>query len=520
MKPDWTIRNAWIADGSGSPLTLGSLSVSQGRISYMGPQAPAAEQEVDAQGRVLCPGLLDVHTHADAYVLAHPDREIKLRQGVTCEIMGNCGFSAAPVTPRHKKVYAAYSSPILGAFEPRWNRFLQYLDAVAQLPLCGRVAALMGAGTLRVALKGFDGAPLTCQEWDELSAALREGFAAGAVGLSLGLMYAPELHWTTEELARLAQAVQQEDRVLTVHLRGEGALLLSSVREMLSVARQSGVKLHISHFKAAGRRHWGSLRQALALLEEARAQGVDVSFDAYPYTAGATTLTSLFPPWTLENGIQGALELLAQPDGRKRLMDDWQVEQADWDNTICSTGWQAVVISDAPHTPEAEGRAVPEWAEEQGLTPAEAAIALFHRNEGQVGIVIFHMNEDEMHAAIAHPMGFVASDSIYAGRHHPRLWGSFAQALGPLVRQGVITLPQAIYKTTAGPAARFGLPIGRLEVGAPADLMLFDAATMDDRATYSQPDQPPAGIQAVWVGGRLALQDGRLYAAPGGLLRV
>jgi N-acyl-D-amino-acid deacylase len=511
---DLLIKDARIADGTGNPWFWGEVAVRNGQIATVGRTRSRvgrsrAAHTVDARGQVVAPGFIDGHTHSDLMVLDHPETEIKPRQGVTTEVVGNCGMSCAPFSPERLDLLKSYVEPILGPTgrEWSWETFSGYLDAISGAGPSENVASFVGHGTLRIAVMGFEDRPASPSELDLMKALLREALEAGAVGLSLGLMYSPGAYATEEELSELCSVLPEHDGLLATHIRGEGNSLITSIEEVARVAERSGIPLHVSHLKAAGRSNWGTVEQAMELLENARSRGLDATCDVYPYTAGSTTLTTLLPPWALEGGIPRLLARLADKATRRRIKEELRHEQENWDNLVASTGWRAVQISSVYHgpNPEIEGRDLVEIAELRGKAPADCAMDLLLEHEGKVSIVFFHMSESDVDEVVRWDRSLIASDSLHSGaaKPHPRLYGCFPRLFARYVREKkLLTLEEAVRKVTSFPAARFGLHgRGLIKPGHAADLIIFDPEEISDTATYEDPKQYPEGISHVFVNG-------------------
>lgn len=510
---DLVLKNGRIVDGTGNPWYRGDVGIRGGEIAAVGRVTAKAHAEMDLGGKVISPGFIDAHCHSDLMLLDHPESEIKLQQGVTSELIGNCGIAPAPLSPDSAELLKSYVSPVLGTTQKTWswNTVSDYVEVVSGCRPAENVATLVGHGSLRIAVMGFENRPASAEELERMKSLLREGMEAGAVGLSIGLMYAPGSYTPKEELAELCKVLPEQGGLLATHIRGEGNSLLASLEEVIWVAEAAGVPLHVSHLKAAGRSSWGKVRRAMELLEAARERGLDVTCDVYPYTAGSTTLTSLLPPWVLEGGIPRALERLSDIDTRKRIRKELEKEREGWDNLVASTGWDSVYISSAG-APDLEGKHLARIAEERSREPAECMMDLLLENAGEVGIVFFHMDEEDVEQVVAWERSLIASDSLHCGaeKPHPRLYGTFPRLIAKYARErGVLTLEQAVRKMTSFPAQRFGFDRrGLIAPGYVADLVVFDPAEIRDIADYENPKRYPTGISSVLVGGHRVIEDG------------
>ncbi|MFQ5697712.1 MAG: amidohydrolase family protein [Myxococcota bacterium] len=474
---DQVIRGAAVYDGSGAAAFEADVAIVGERIGAVGLLEARAPVEIDGRGLALAPGFIDVHTHDDFAVRLHPDMAFKTRQGVTTCVVGNCGFGAAP-WPVAERAARSFFHP--GAKIPRWEGYAGYLQGLERDPAATNTAALVGHGTVRGAVLGAASRAPDAGELRAMRAGVDEGVSAGAVGLSTGLIYPPGRHAATGELVELAGAFREGGGLYATHMRDEGEGLLEAVEEALEIGRRAGVPVQISHHKASGRRAWGLVRASLARLERARAEGLDVMADQYPYTAGSTSLQAV------EGWIQG--------EGGTAPLEP-----------------EAVQICSCPSSPEYEGLRLDEVATRRGETPRQAARALVQADGPGVIVALHSMDEADVRRVMAHPTTMIGSDGIPAldGKPHPRLYGTFPRVLGRYVRElGLLSLEQAIHRMTGMPAERFGLvDRGRIVPGAFADLVLFDPEQIRDVGTFEDPKRPPEGIRGVWVNGRSVVRD-------------
>ena len=367
---------------------------------------------------------------------------------------------------------------------------------------------LVGNGALRIAIKGFDASPMTKSEMSCLKELLAQSLRSGALGLSLGLMYVPENFYTFAELAEICRIPADMGKIVTVHMRGEGSSLLQSVQEVIDLAKACGGKFHISHLKAAGKRNWHTvIERTLEMIREARREGVDIDFDAYPYCAGSTALYTLLPPAVMEGGIEKTLARLKDQKVRERLKNELREEQKEWDNLIASTGWNSVVLVGGRQK-DYIGKTVLKIAEERGISAEECVMDLLLENYGDVPIVFYSMCREDMERVLWAPESLVISDALYSkdGLPHPRRYGTFAHLICSYREQ--IPIERIIPKITSAPAERMGIADrGRLKAGYKADLVVICPEKLKDRSTYEQPVQYPEGIELVLVNGKIALES-------------
>ncbi len=521
---DWLIQNAHVVDGERGEFQA-DVALSGERIAAVLPPHSGAQaaHEVDATGLWLMPGIVDIHRHADLAPFAQgPGCE--LAQGITTMVSGNCGFSPAPNAPQTFDAMRAYAMPILGEIPEavRGMSTAAFYEAVEKRPLFVNCGYLAGNGDLRRSVAGFSDAPLSAKQMDRICGLLDEAFDAGALGLSMGIMYTPECYYSTAELATVAKVAARRGRPVIAHIRGEGGSVLSSVEEMLQIGRASGARIHISHMKAAGTDMWGwAVDQMLERIRRAQREGLDVTFDAYPYTAGSTTLLSLFPPEMLAEGTQGVLRLIADAQGRKRVLKAFETARSGWDNFIITLGWGRVTVAGSSQASEV-GRTIEALAEQAGCTPGEYALDMLLREDGCVPVVLEEMAQEDVDKILCQPDCLVISDSLYSasGRPHPRKHGAFQRFLCRYVKEkGLLSPAQAVGKMTCLPAQFMGLKErGSVKEGYFADLVLMDWERLKDRATYLEPERESEGIETVFVNGSPAWQKGAASRAHAGKL--
>ena len=512
---DTVIKNGRIVDGTGNPWFLGTIGLKNGIVVSVGQAVGEAYEVIDAQGSFVAPGFIDGHCHSDLMILDFPESEIKMQQGVTTEVVGNCGLAPVPVNPLYREELQKYVEPVLGKAhkEWKWKAISDYFNELDRNLIAENVASYVAHGSVRIAVMGFDNRPAEKSDIEEMKHIVEEGMKAGAIGLSIGLLYAPGSYSNKEEIAELCRVVAKYNGILSTHIRGEGNNLIPSIQEVLWIAEKVNIPLHISHLKAAGKRNWGKVMEAMELIEDARSRGMDVTCDVYPYTAGSTMLTTLFPPWALEGGLSTVFSRLQDPMERARIWAEIAEEREDWDNLVASTGWDSVIVSsvNAPHLKRYEGQSILAISHENGKHPIDQAFDLLLEENGNIGIVFFHMNEDDVRQVMQYQNALIASDSLtcYTGKPHPRLYGTFPRVLAKYVKeQKIITLEDAVRKMTSFPAKRFGLGNrGVLSEGYKADIVIFNMDHIEDKATYENPSLFPEGIQYVFVDGKLTTKD-------------
>jgi N-acyl-D-amino-acid deacylase len=528
MAFDWVIRGGTVVDGTGAPARRADVALQGDRVVAIEGALPGeAARHVDATGRLVTPGFIDMHAHSDFSLLSVPSAESKIRQGVTTDVTGMCGFSPAPAPPDGRLLarWAAFIGPDV---TPAWPRFGTWLDAVRGAGLAMNVAPFVGHGALRMVAMGFERRATRPDEGRRMAALLRESLDDGAFGLSTGLIYPPSSFSDTDELVALARVLaERPGRLYASHIRGEGPTLERAVAEAITIGERTGVPVEISHLKASGRVNWPRMGEALRLIDAARARGVAVAADMYPYTAGSTTLASLLPAWAHEGGLEALLERLADPATRRRLLDEGRAWPDEWLGPNGPTGWGAILIAACPAVPEAEGQTLAALAATRGCAGGDALLDLLVEARGGVSMIHFLMSDENVARVLEHPHVTIGSDNLglcagpedaHPGKPHPRQHGCFPRVLGTSVReQGRLVWESAIHKMSGMTAALLGLPDrGVLRPGAAADVVVLDPATVADLATYPDPHRYPSGLQWVWVNGTAVLQDGRFAPRPAG----
>ncbi len=472
--------------------------VEDGTIPALGENLPepAGAEIVDCAGLTLAPGFIDLHSHSDLQILE--GRREKLAQGVTSEVVGNCGFSPYPAGAARDALYD-FANPIFcGGRDWGWSTARDYLARAADPASSTEAISLVGHGTLRIAVAGNRQGALDEEALRRMEFLLEQSFEQGAAGFSTGLMYAPGSSAPFDELERLCRVVARHGKLYASHIRDYSGHLEEAVEEQIELSRRSGCRLQISHLQAVGPANWPKQARALERIESARREGIDVAFDCYPYICGSTVATQLLPQWTLAQGIEGLLAALADGGTRRRIA-------AEADESLAQ-GWQGVLISAVEEgmSADAVGRSVAEIAQREGKAPVETLFDLLLENSGRVNILCINQSEDNLRQTLTHPFSMIISDGFYVrGRPHPRLFGTFPLWLGDYSRnRGWIPLEDAVAKITSRPAERLGLKRrGRLETGYAADLVLFDAERINSPATYADPCLAPVGIVQVYRGG-------------------
>ncbi|MFN2364380.1 MAG: amidohydrolase family protein [Halarsenatibacteraceae bacterium] len=527
---DLLIKNAKIVDGTGATAFKGSLAVEADEIKAIFRGDPEkflksnqVKRVVDGEGFVLAPGFIDIHTHSDLNFLVSGEAASKLQQGVTTEVIGNCGSAPAPIKEAGRSMLedelADYN------LELDWSSYPEFLGRLAAQPKSINVLSLIGHGAIRKAVAGFADRELTPPELDEARVILAEAMEAGAFGFSSGLIYPPSAYGTLEELVELAKVAASYGGIYTTHLRDEGCEMIAALKEAIEIGRQAEIPVQISHHKVVDRDCWGLVAGTLEIMESVRSEGVDITCDLYPYLATNTGLSSLLPDWAHEGGREKLLERISGGNDRERILEYLQT-------VVARRGWENVMISELPggNYPEFEGATLAELGESWEMPVPEALLKILKEQKLRAGMIGFAMCEKDLETVLSSRLSMIGSDGsslavegiLAKGKPHPRNFGTFPRVLGRYVREKqVIKLETAIHKMTGKPAARLGLNArGLLKEGLKADLILFAEDKIIDKATFKGPFQYPEGIKEVWVAGESVLESGNISEKnPGKLIR-
>lgn len=514
---DYIIENVQIVDGSGSAAYSGDVAICGDKIAAIGNLSGSqALHRIQGNGRYLTPGFLDVHRHGEAAAFRPGYGKAELAQGMTTVINGNCGLSMAPVQGPFRQEILDYLAPVVGDMPEGcdFTTVKEYKEQLSRVPQRIHNGILVGMGTLRGCAAGFRDGALTEEEYRFIWKLLEQGLAEGAQGVSLGLGYAPECFYDTQGMIRSLEPLRNSGKVITVHMRQEGDEVVEALEEMLTVARELKTPMQISHLKAIGTRNWKrSVPKMLELLRQARAEGVDVTCDVYPYPAGSTQLIHVLPPEFQAGGMDALTEALMDPEKRD-IMKQRMKTGKDFENISLLVGFDNIQATSLrlPENQEFEGKNITQIAQMQGKDVYDALFDLLASEHCTPAMIDRITHDDDIDAILKEPYSSVISDATYPenGLMHPRVYGNIPRLLEHYVHQrGLLTIEEAVHKVTGLPAWRFGLSgKGRIEVGADADLCLFDLQNIHQTGTWQKPDQLAAGMDIVFVMGRPALENG------------
>ena len=522
------LRGGTVVDGDAGIIRAADVRVAGDRIDKVGHLSPERDELIyDLDGLCLAPGFIDTHTHADCVAFLDLGLEAlalaNLRQGVTTQVCGNCGFSPFPVLDAQRDNLEKHLLPALGPGTRCFGSLREWREAIPQAGVATNLAPLVGHGSVRASVMGFEDRAATDSEMSRMEQLLSECLGEGAFGLSTGLIYSPGMFATAEELVRLARVAARYGTPYVSHLRNETDRVQEAVDEAIEIGRQSKASVHISHHKVAGRSNWGCTRKTLGRIEGARAEGFDITLDVYPYTAGSTALQALLPPWVQQGGTDAMLQRLTNASIRRRVATELSGPSDSWQNLVRATGWDGIVIAAAGRHPEVDGRTIASLAEEAHRDPVDIVCELLIEERANVTIILHMMEESDVRNVLRWPQAMIGSDGILQpGRPHPRLAGTFARILGTYAtREQLWPMAEAVRRMTSLPAQRFNIPgRGRIVPGAAADLVAFDPERVRDRASYEDPLAPPEGIVHVMVNGTFAVENGVITGRASGRVLV
>jgi len=526
---DVIIRRGLIYDGSGGPPFESDIGIVNDTISFMGDLSDRdARLEIDAEGKAVSPGFIDIHTHSDLPLLQDGAADSHIRQGVTTNVIGNCGNSAAPVTDEAISYMKEKRASDL-CVEWDWNSLDEYLMRLESSGVSVNVVPLVGQGTIRGSVMGFSDRPPSEDEMNKMQEMLRGALCDGAFGLSTGLIYVPGSYADTEELVELCSVLSEFDALYASHIRGENDTLLDAIQEALYIGEKSEVPVQISHLKAMGRHMWGTGVRALQMIERARTvDGIQVTADQYPYNASATGLGAYLPPWAHIGGTEELMRRLRDDSVRQKIKEAILNEEDDeWISLYKGVGWENTLITRCPDE-DLEGRSIDDIARDRGVDPFDCAFDILLESEGQVGVVYFTIGDEDLESIMQHSCVMIGSDSsavstegpLAKGKPHPRAFGTYSRVLGKYAREeGVISLSEAIRKMTALPAQTLGISDrGFIRPQMKADIVVFDAKEVQDKATYTDPFQYPVGVRHVLVNGNETVREGKHLGARSGMI--
>ena len=526
---DAIIRNGLIVDGTGKAAFSGDLAIKDGKIAAVGGVIGEAKEELDAAGLVVSPGFIDFHSHADMSILYDRFCSSRIYTGVTTDVIGNCGIGVAPISddPEKAELLRAYlSTRIVGTIpaplEFHWKSFGEYLDYIDAHAPAINIAPLLSQGAIRIQEMGFSKEDATPEQIIHMQQEVDKAMQEGALGLSSGLMYLPGAYTGTKELTELCKPMVPYGGMYVTHIRDYMDDLFPSVEEAIEIAENAGVPLHLSHFQIMTSKNSGKVQEILDVIEDARKRGVEVSLDTMPYDAGMTSLSALLPPWSMEGGVQEFLKRIEKEDVREKIIKDTLEGTPTWRSSyLAANDWEKVTIATVQTEKNrwAEGKTIAQAAREMGMDIFPAIFKLLEEEDARIQICIVMKDYADVEKFVVTKDMMIGSDSmtlsteglLSKGKPHPRAFGTFGKYFHEFVQEKrMLHLEEAVHKVTQVPARRLGfLDRGVLQVGAHADVTVFDAQNFRDLATYTDPKQYSVGVQHVLVNGQIALRDGK-----------
>lgn len=524
------IQNGTIMDGTGTPGYIADLLIVDDKIVRIAPHQDTADcRVIDATGLAVSPGFIDTHSHSDLIAMTEPEILPKIMQGVTSEVVGQDGVGMAPLPSQYQRVWRKNIEAFEGdSDEVNWDAFATtegYLREVECAQPGLNLAALVPHGNIRMEAMGLENRAPTPAELDKMREITAREMEAGAFGISTGLIYMPCNYAATEELIEICKVGARYNGVFVTHQRSEADDILSSMEETLRIGRESGIRVHFSHFKVCGKSNWDKVEKAIALLDKAKAEGLTVSFDEYPYVAGCTMLSIILPPWVSEGGNDKALERLADKALRERMIADIRSGIPGWDNFIDFAGLDGIIVTGVSkeRNREAVGKSLTELGKLRNTDPYHAVFDLLLDEDNNVSMVDFYGKEEHIEQFISRPEMNVCTDGCVGEAPHPRMYGAFPRVLGRFGREKkIVTMEQAVQKMTQRAAAVCRLQgRGELREGYFADVVVFDPETVIDVGTFETPACYPKGIQYVFVNGGLTVEKGvHTHLRSGKVLRL
>ena len=514
---DYLIRNVLVADGTGAAPYAADVAIAGEKIAAVGDLSGCdAVRVIDGAGRYLTPGFIDVHRHGEAAAFRPGYGKAELAQGLTTVLNGNCGLSMIPVRGPHRQEILDYLAPVVGDMPEGcdFSTLAEYKEQLSRVPQRIHNGILVGMGTLRGCAAGFYDGRLTDEQYQFIWDLLEEGLSQGAQGVSLGLGYAPECFYDTEGMIRSLEPLKNSGTVITVHMRQEGDEVVEALAEMIAVAKALNTPMQISHLKAIGTRNWEkSVPKMLEMLRQARAEGVDITCDVYPYPAGSTQLIHVLPPEFQAGGMDALTDALMDPE-KRAIMKERMKTGSDFENISLLVGFENIQATSLrlPENKPFEGMSIVEIAQKQGKDVYDALFDLLASEHCTPAMIDRITHDNDIDAILHEPYSSVISDATYPedGLMHPRVFGNIPHLLEHYVRErGVLRIEEAVRKISGLPAWRFGLKSkGTVEVGKDADLCLFDLRNIYQTGTWTDPARFAAGMDMVFVMGKPALEDG------------
>lgn len=518
------IKNGLIVDGSRKKPFIGDILIENETIKKIGSlEGIEADQVIDAKGRAVCPGFIDTHSHSDLQILVNPYNEIKIRQGITTEVLGQDGISMAPLP---KEFISPWRKNIAGldgesdSIDWEYETTHRYLQMMEENGVGLNESYLVPHGNIRMEAMGLSDRAATDEDIKKMCEITRREMEAGAFGLSSGLIYIPCAYSETNEIVEMCKVVAEYNGVFVVHQRSEADTIVDSMKEVIEIGERSGVRIHFSHFKVCGKKNWKYIDAMNELIDEAKRRGLKVSFDQYPYAAGSTMLGVVLPPWAHAGGTDKLMERLGDPEQRAKMTHDIENGIPGWDNFIDFAGFDQIYITSVKNefNSDAVGMSLQELALARGTDPYNATYNLLLQEENAIGMVDHYGLEEHVTGFLLREEQNVCTDGLLAGKPHPRAFGSFPRILGRYVREKkLLSLEDAVYKMTSKAAEAMNIPNrGLLKEGYFADIVIVDMDTVSDVGDYVDPIHFPIGIDYVIINGQPVIEEAVYYKRKAG----
>ena len=507
-------RNSLIVDGTGNPKYEGDIAIEDGLIKKIGKISEKGTREIDLKGAMVAPGFVDVHGHSDYFLFLVPTYASKIQQGITTEIGGNCGYSAAPIwgtaaESREKEYYQRYKLTL------NWHHLSEYFSKLRDLKISSNYSQLIGHNTIRESISGINDKALSANEMIQMTTTINYALKEGGIGVSTGLIYPPACYAPIDELISIARVVKEHDKIFTFHMRSESTKVIEAIEEVLEIAKATGVRVQISHLKTSGKANWSKLPKIFELIESARRDGIDVHCDRYPYFASQTALYIILPTWCYVGGIPRMIEALKDPNKRTKIRKEIEENHPESDYL------DKIIIMDVEtkKNEQFQGKSVKEAAAMLSKDPFSFLFDLLIEEEAKVNAIYFTMSEENMEKVLLKDYTFVGSDSgvrategvLAKGCPHPRIFGSFPRYFRLMVKEKrLLSWEEAVSRCTGKPAKVFRIPRrGEIKAGNFADLVIFSPEQISDQSEFKDPFHYPKGIHYVVVNGEITVDHGR-----------
>lgn len=510
------LKNGIIVDGSGRKRYEADILIEGEKIKKIGRIEEAVDTIIDAKGKIVAPGFIDTHSHSDLKVLVEPFIEPKVRQGITTEILGQDGVSMAPLPLECVSSWRKNLAGLDGdsdALKWDWETTENYLDLIAKTGSGPNELYLVPHGNIRMEAMGLDSRVATEEEIAKMKEITRRELEAGAAGISTGLIYIPCAYSETKEMVEICKVAAEYGRPLVIHQRSEADTMLESMEEVIQIAKESGVKIHFSHFKICGQKNWKLIDSVIEILGRCKREGIEVSYDQYPYVAGSTMLGVILPPWAHAGGTDKLIERLEDDKLREKMKEDIVNGIPGWDNFIDFAGFDGIYVTSVKTKANEDciGKNLIEIAKMRGKDKFEAVFDLLKEEENAVGMYDYYGKDEHIVTFMSREESNICTDGLLGGKPHPRVYGSFPRVLGKFIREmKIMSLEEGVYKMTHKPAKTFKIEErGLLKEDFYADIVIFDESTVIDKGTFVDPVQFPEGIEYVMINGKFAVKEGK-----------